>query len=151
MPAKMHLSDAELMRLSQGHMTTFMSLNAQRHLFHCPSCLKRLITLEVLVAATDCREDPQIYHSRKPLFIKHDTGDGFIFCRVERDGRTWVARHWGNNLNGTRTCRTMREANEHAIQSFREMFPEHRCTQRCLLNPVDTADDNEARPPHRRL
>jgi hypothetical protein len=34
-----------------------------------------------------------------------------------------LARHWGEQLQGARECRTMREANEYLTDSFVEMFP----------------------------
>jgi hypothetical protein len=30
----------------------------------------------------------------------------------------------------------MREANDLLIQSFAEMYPEHRCTERCRIAPI---------------
>jgi hypothetical protein len=63
--------------------------------------------------------------------MRHDTADGFIYSRVERQGHKWIARHWGDQLHGQRECQTMREANEHATMAFAQMFPEHRCTERC--------------------
>jgi hypothetical protein len=66
----------------------------------------------------------------------HDTADGFIYARTERKGRKWLARHWGEQLHGARECRTMREANEYLTTSFVEMFPEHRCTRRCRIDPL---------------
>jgi hypothetical protein len=49
---------------------------------------------------------------RKPLFIVHDTSDGFIYSCAERRGRKWFARHWGEELDGGWECATMREASE---------------------------------------
>jgi hypothetical protein len=73
---------------------------------------------------------------RKPLDVVHDTGDGVVYLRAERRGRNWIARNWGPQLGGSRVCKTMREANEYLEASFFEMFPEHRCTERCKLNPL---------------
>ena len=68
---------------------------------------------------------------RKPLHIVHDTADGFIYSRTEKQGRKWIAHHWGDQLQGARECKTMREANEYLQTSFEQMFAEHRCTARC--------------------
>jgi hypothetical protein len=59
-----------------------------------------------------------------------------IYSQATRQGRKWVARHWGPQLDGLRECRTMREANEYLETSFAEMFPEHRCTELCRINPA---------------
>jgi hypothetical protein len=45
-----------------------------------------------------------------------------------------MARHWGEQLVGGKECHTMREANEFLLASFTQMFPEHRCTDRCHEN-----------------
>jgi hypothetical protein len=73
--------------------------------------------------------------TRKPLSFVHDTADGFVYSKIERRGREWIARHWGDQLDGIRVCATVREANEYVVASFNEMFPEHRCTERCRMNP----------------
>jgi len=79
---------------------------------------------------------------RKPLFIVHDTDDGLIYLRTERQGRSWRAHNWGDQLEGGWRFRTMKEANEFLISSFGQMFPEHlQCTRRCRLNPYTPGQD----------
>jgi|ERR1019366_4781796 hypothetical protein len=137
-----HPTDDDLRALTLGQLTTVKSLQVQRHLFNCGNCLKRLIEAEVLLALAEgvvVPKSPLVYNHRECLFVRHDTADGFIYARVERSGRKWIARHWGQELQGARECRTMREANEHAVTAFREMFPEHRCTARCCVNPESAA------------
>jgi hypothetical protein len=66
-------------------------------------------------------------NKRKPLFIVHDTADGLVYGQtVKLPNGKWLARNWGNELQGTRECKTMREANDHLLTAFREMFLEHR-------------------------
>jgi hypothetical protein len=135
-----HLCDDELRRLSFGEMTTGESLGAQRHLFGCGPCLKRLIAIEVLLNIAEPAGPPDasiLRDRRRPLYIRHDTPDGFVYSRVERSGRAWCVRHWGDELNGSSEWRTMREANTYAIEAFRQMFPEHRCTERCVVDPAE--------------
>jgi hypothetical protein len=134
-----HPADERLQALTLGTLTTAESIRVQRHIFNCPDCLKRLIAIGFAVALKDAEgragsrsAKPDM---RKPLFIRHDTADGFIYSRVEKRGQKWFALHWGEQLQGQRECRTMREANEYAIAAFAQMFPEHRCTQRCQLKP----------------
>ena len=82
--------------------------------------------------------------TRKPLAFIHDTADGLIYSKVERRGRKWIARHWGDQLDGIRECGSVREANEYALTSFHEMFPEHRCTERCRkLTREDLAEGRD--------
>jgi hypothetical protein len=95
-----------------------------------------LVEIEFALALRDVTQDvsPRI-DGGMPLYIVHDTADGMIYSRAERRGRTWFARHWGKQLSGERRCASMVEANEFLGASFREMFPEHRCTSRCRVNP----------------
>ena len=133
-----HPSDDELRALTLGQLTTADSIRVQRHVFYCHEpCLHRLIELEVDLQERDLRHPPfAVEHDRRsPLFIRHDTADGLVYMRVERRGRRWFTRHWGDQLDGGRECRTMREANEAAVTDFQAMFPEHRCTARCCANP----------------
>jgi hypothetical protein len=71
----------------------------------------------------------------KPVSTRHDTADGFIYLRVERKGRRWTERHWGDELSGGGEYETMHEANEHAVAAFWQVFPERRCTERCSAEP----------------
>jgi hypothetical protein len=125
-----HVDEDQLQRFALGRLSTSESLRIQRHLFNCKPCLKRLVELEYKLGLQEKtgtgRAAVSAPHRRKPLFIRHDTADGFIYCRVERYGRRWVARHWGDQLAGARECRTMGDANEFLARSFSEMFPEHR-------------------------
>jgi len=133
-----HPGDQALQDLALGKLTTAESLRLQKHIFDCPDCLQRLIKTEMDLMLADAfaesRHTPTPY-PRKPLFIRHDTADGFIYSRVEKRGRKWFVLHWGDQLEGQQECLTMREANEHAIAAFAQMFPEHRCTNRCCVNP----------------
>jgi hypothetical protein len=136
-----HVPNRDIERLALGRLTTAESLRVQRHLFKCGDCLKHLLALEIMLAEKELLDGggAPVPDPRKPLFIVHDTGDGFIYSKAERRGRKWFARHWGQQLDGGRECGTMREANEFLAQSFREMFPEHRCTLRCGTDPPTPA------------
>jgi hypothetical protein len=136
-----HVSETDIERLALGRLPTAKSIRVQRHLFKCGPCLQRLIGIEVQLAALEliAGDRAPMPEKSKPLFIVHDTADGFVYSRAEERRGAWYARHWGKELDGGRDCGTMAEANEFLIQSFSEMFPEHRCTERCQLNPVRRA------------
>jgi hypothetical protein len=42
-----------------------------------------------------------------------------------------VARHWGRQLDGGRTCDSVEEANAYLMESFQQMFPKHECSEHC--------------------
>jgi hypothetical protein len=46
------------------------------------------------------------------------------------DGK-WVVRHWGRQLDGGRICASVEEANAYLMESFKQMFPEHVCSEQC--------------------
>jgi hypothetical protein len=133
-----HVVDDVLEALTLGRLTTAESLRIQKHIFGCPACLKRLIAVEVELSIGDAHNPPRSLRAdmTKPLFMRHDTADGFIYSRIEKHGDKWLERHWGEQLQGQHSCQTLKEANEHAMAAFEQMFPEHRCTERCCLDPV---------------
>jgi hypothetical protein len=53
-----HVDQTEIERLAAAHLSTTESPRAQRHLFRCETCLRRLIDLQARVAArslTECK------------------------------------------------------------------------------------------------
>ena len=62
----------------------------------------------------------------------HDTEDGLIVSEVTRlRRRSWLAHHFGPQLDGGTTTQTLREAKAYLEESFWQMFPEHQCNGRC--------------------
>jgi hypothetical protein len=131
-----HVPENDLKQLALGTLLATDAVRVQQHIFKCAPCLRRLIRIEVLLARLEMLVDilPRTRRNR-PVFIVHDTADGLIYSKTEKEGRKWIARHWGDQLQGRRECKTVGEANEFLVRSFREMFPEHRCTTRCRVNP----------------
>lgn len=126
------ISDEQIENLATGKLTTHDSIHVQRHIYECPDCLRRLIEITYVQELEGAGPKPLCAPStRKPSSFVHDTADGFVYSKVERRGRKWIARHWGDQLDGMRLCATVREANEYVVASFQEMFPEHRCTEQC--------------------
>jgi hypothetical protein len=134
-----HPADDVIEALALGTLTTAASLRVQRHIYHCPDCLKRLITMTLAVAIKDEYKPTHAIKPglSKPVYFRHDTADGFIYSRVEHHGARWVERHWGDQLDGVNEFDTMQEANEHAVAAFAQMFREHRCTERCCVDPPE--------------
>lgn len=128
------VSEEQLENLALGKLATNESIRVQRHIFGCPDCLRKLIEITYILELQGLGPKPLcVPPSRKPLSFIHHTADGLINSKVEHRGRKWIARHWGDELDGMRVCATMREANEYAVASFNQMFPEHRCTERCRM------------------
>jgi hypothetical protein len=139
-----NISEEQIRNLALGKLTTHESIQVQRHIFNCPDCLRKLIEITFLQEMNGQGPKPLVVPStRTPLCFVHDTADGMIYSKVERRGRKWMGRHWGDQLDGMRVCATVREANEYVVTSFSEMFPEHRCTERCQILSPATADTKQ--------
>ena len=129
-----HVTEPQIGKLALGKLPTDESIQVQRHISKCPECLQRLIEITLIQELQRAGPKPPcVATTRKPLSFAHDTADGFIYSTVERCGRKWIGRHWGDQLDGMRVCATVNEANQYVVGSFNEMFPEHRCTERCRI------------------
>lgn len=129
-----HVPEHEIEELALGKLRTHDSIRVQVHLFGCEVCLCRLIAITVNLARRGLAPARCLrVASRKPLFIVHDTADGLIYSQTQRKDGKWYAHHWGNQLDGGRECKLMREANQYLTESFAQMFAEHRCTSRCRV------------------
>jgi len=66
------------------------------------------------------------------LSVIHETEDGAVHLWASRDeDGAWKARNWGTQLAGGWRFRTVGEADGYLLDSFRRMFPGHRCGGRC--------------------
>ena len=109
----------------------------EEHLLVCQACREQLDRTEEFIVAI--RQEARIPENGyealdgcQPRRFIHDTEDGLIVSEVMHAGsRKWVAHHWGPQLDGGRTTRTLREAMDYLTVSFSQMFPEHQCTSRC--------------------
>ena len=109
----------------------------ETHLAFCLLCLERVSEARDFVttfraAAVECLKSEEPRDARSHWFT-HDTDDGVIVSEVTRLGPTkWFAHHWGPQMDGGMTTRTLMEAVTYLTQSFQQMFPEHVvCTTRC--------------------
>jgi hypothetical protein len=129
---KIHPSNDALEKFSLGLLTVTDSCRVQRHLFRCGSCLKRLIAIETKDGKPAGKK--AIPPADTPLSFTHDTADGPFHSQAEPYLGIWRARHWGHTLMGMHVCSNVREANEYLVESFNQMFPEHRCNARCRVD-----------------
>ena len=102
----------------------------EEHLLICERCQNELAeTDQYIRAMKGALASAQTGGRLRSL---HITEDGPIFGAMHRrvDGK-WLARHWGRQLNGGRTCDSVEDANAYIMESFHQMFPEHRCSEQC--------------------
>lgn len=113
----------------------------EEHLLVCESCRRRLLETEDFIRAT--RSAAQRLREI-PLDFTHDTSDGPVRLLVRQtDDGQWEAAFSGQQLEGARRFPTIAEANDYLLECFREMFPEHRCTDYCGATRVRRAGGGE--------
>lgn len=115
----------------------------EEHLLVCEACQVRLEQVDGFVgaiqaAARELRETP--------LNLVHFTEDGPIRLSVERADDDWQASFDGRELEGAERFSTLAEANDNALESFRLMFPEHQCDERCSPGDESTPAPSPAAP-----
>ena len=86
---------------------------AEGHLLICALCRNRLAGIE-------------------PFNTIHYTADGPFYSRVTklRNG-SFEARHWGCQIDGGGRYSDLAGACKYLVDSFAQMFPEHKCSAAC--------------------
>lgn len=124
-----HTASAVLELYALGRLSEPVLGRVEEHLLVCETCRNEV-----------ARHDRFINALRVllvPMSFVHETEDGPVYSRTAPgpDG-AWVARHWGHELDGARTCATILDANEYLLVSFAEMFPEHECGPGCQVSDL---------------
>jgi hypothetical protein len=91
------------------------------HLLICATCRARLTGIE-------------------PFNTVHFTEDGPFYSRVThlRDG-SFAAHHWGRQIDGGTRFNSLSAACKYLVDSFAQMFPEHKCGEDCGDASADSA------------
>jgi hypothetical protein len=112
-----HQSKEDLETYSLGLLAPDRTASLEQHLLICMRCRARLRAME-------------------PYNFVHYTVDGLFYSRVTRlrAGR-FLARHWGQSLEGGKEFRSEQSAKVYLQRTFLELFPEHVCTALC--GPTD--------------
>ncbi len=134
-----HLSEEMLEEYALGRLRGVALAWVEEHLLICADCRNRLEETEAFIqaargAARRLRE--------QPLDLIHYTADGPVrlWVRPTPEG-DWEALFSGHQLGGVCRFPTVAEANEYLLESFREMFPEHQCTEACGAQQSLSAGD----------
>jgi hypothetical protein len=94
----------------------------------CQECQDRLLELDAFVEGIADADGLLDY-----VGFSHDTADGTVVLEASRlETRVWEAHFRGAHLEGKETFPSLREAFRFLRRSFAEMYPEHRCTRRCV-------------------
>ena len=113
MAALPHLAAATLEDYSLHNLTPKELEAAEHHLLICPTCCERLAGIE-------------------PFNVVHCTEEGLFYSRVTRlRNGSFVARHWGCQMDGGRGYPDLASACKYLLESFAQMFPAHRCGEAC--------------------
>jgi hypothetical protein len=95
----------------------------EEHLLMCEECRHRLQRDDGVIDA--------IRISFPNFDFTHATEDGDIRLWIEPNHGGWTARIEGKELRSLRAATTAKAAIVSISRAFREMFPEHRCNERC--------------------
>jgi hypothetical protein len=113
-----------------GKLSADEALEFEDHYLTCASCAEVVEKTGRFMGAM--RSAGAKSDRTTPLHFTHATEDGLIVSEVvETINGEWLARHVGPQLDGGRVTRTLWEANEYLLESFRQMFPEHICSTNC--------------------
>jgi len=108
-----HQSGERLESYSLGKLAPSLTAAFERHILICPGCRAMLKAIE-------------------PYNFVHYTSDGPFYSRITKlRAGTFLARHWGRNVEGGKEFRTNAGAKAYLTRTFSRMFPEHICTARC--------------------
>jgi hypothetical protein len=124
-----HPSNDLLERYSLTRLADRDLAYVEEHLLICEWCRQRLSETEAFISATraatrELRE--------APLDFTHYTGGGPIRLLAEiTEAGDWKATISGQQIEATPRFATVAEANEHLMTMFRQLFPEHECSERC--------------------
>jgi len=144
MDIKHHASEDVLERFVMGTLSNGPGEQLEKHLLLCQSCRDRLNDTEEFVIATRTAAAETTTISARSFRFTHDTDDGLIVSEVTRVRRgKWLAHHWGPQLDGGRTMKTLPEAISYLLESFQQMFPIHRCGERCQTGQTRSAPPTE--------
>ena len=108
-----HPTSEDLESYSLGRLAVSPTAALEKHLLICLRCRASLNAIE-------------------PYNFVHYTNDGPFYSRITklRTGM-FLARHWGQNLEGGKEFRTYKSAKAYLARTFSQMFPKHICTAWC--------------------
>ena len=125
-----HIESGVLELYALGRLAEPVLGRVKEHLLTCEACRQDVDSCDRGIGTRR--------GSLVPMSFVHETEDGPIYSHTTPGpGGGWVARHWGRELDGGRTCQTILDANEYLLVSFAEMFPEHECGPGCQILDVD--------------
>jgi hypothetical protein len=128
-----HPADDLLELYSLGRVTDPRLARVEEHLLVCDRCRERLTEIDSVVETV--RSVLQELQD-VPLDLSHHTEVGKIrLLVVETASGHCHATFAGQQLDGGRRFATIAEANQWILESFRLMFPEHKCDERCNGKP----------------
>ena len=122
-----HVSDDLLERYALNRTSESETGYVEEHLLICDDCRKRFIATEEYVTATQ----QALRAFVTELIASHETKEGTVNLFVRCVGDKWAAHIAGPRIEGGMTFDTREEAENHCRRAFQEMFPEHRCDERC--------------------
>ena len=130
-PSQEHPEEDRLEQYSLGRLAGSDLRRLEEHLLLCPKCQDRLTEVDAYVRAM---RDGAKRLTDLRIRLTHQTRDGPVHVHVIRSSKEkWTARLRGRELDLMQQFTTVEEATEYALQSFADLFPQHRCTRSCAM------------------
>lgn len=128
-PSPGHPPEDVLEQYSLGRLAGGELRGLEEHLLLCPKCQDRLTAVDAYVRAI---RDGAKRLTDVRISLTHQTRDGPVHVYVIRSSKgKWIARLLGRELDLMRKFASVEQATEYVLQSFAELFPQHRCTRSC--------------------
>jgi len=122
-----HIDEDVLEAYALGKLKDDGLTQVEEHLLLCVPCQDQLRKVETFIKA--------LRGVAADLFdsydFVHDTEAGPVHLTLIKAEGRWVARFWGENLEGMLVFGDARDASRYLGDCFSEMFPAHQCTPRC--------------------
>lgn len=107
----------------------------QQHLLVCSHCRKRLHqTVNLLQVTNRATIIERLAYAGNHLtcWSVHYVEDDLITSvAIRLRKKKWAARLTPNGVDAGKTTQSLQEAKKYLVDSFRSMFPQHVCTERC--------------------
>jgi hypothetical protein len=122
-----HPGEDELERYAMETCPPARAEAIEEHLLLCEPCRARLAGIDSFLLSFRAVAAGML----DDLHYRHRSGESWVDVVLSRAGSRWTARISGPDVEFERVCETLQDAFTCSRQTFRELFPEHRCGRAC--------------------
>jgi hypothetical protein len=119
-----------------GQTTPAEGAHVEEHLAACEACRNFVTTAQwslSMISAAARRV--------AGIVATHETADGPVVLTVRAGSGSWVARIRGPDVDSGSSLESESAASEWCHATFRQMFPDHRCSPTCVVRTGASANE----------